>query len=297
VKVDRRGRIDQPEMVECPSLSVVGGIQHDLLSSLRDAAGDDGFLDRLLWADPDPVPWRWTEDDVSSEASYAVIRLFELLNGLEYDPGDYNEQWPFEVHFDAEAKERWIRWYEALGVEANGVAPYLRGVWNKLPGQLARIVLIVHAIATVREKGKPGIGSGATDASCCSAVASSVPLATLEAAITLIEYFKHHARRVYGRIYRKRVGRGADEGGPEPEGGPTDLLAVKVLNWLRTHGRTSKRDLLHEALGGHVKAGQLDGVLEALEEAGEIVCEEVRGSGRPTTFYRLAEVGQSDSAA
>src|SRR5205814_10380221 len=55
IKVDRKGT-PKPIIVPRPCLSVVGGIQPELLPDLADAAQrQDGFLDRLLWSFPDPV--------------------------------------------------------------------------------------------------------------------------------------------------------------------------------------------------------------------------------------------------
>lgn len=279
VKVDRRGRVNEPVMVDHPCLSVVGGIQPDLLPSLTDAAGDDGFLDRIVWAYPEPVADYWTDDDVSLEAVQAVDQLY----GLAYDPGDYDDELAYEVRFAPEAQERWVRWYNARKLAA--VAPNLEGVWAKLPAQLARLTMILHAVQTVRRDDPSASLCDVIAGRCSTVVAPTVSLETLESAIHLLEYFQAQARKVYGQLRPQRRGAGR---------GPFDMRRKKILDALAQDERISQTALLKDVFRRNIDAAELGQLLDQLREDGVIVKEAVPGHGcPPTTYWRLAEANQT----
>jgi hypothetical protein len=294
IKVDRRGHLDEPIVVERPTLSVVGGIQPDRLHLLANAAGDDGFLARLLLSWPDPMPnGVFNEDEVSDEATEAVCALFELLHGLRYDPGDYDEQLAYEVRFDDEAKQRWRDWFAEHGVETDAVADVLNGAWAKMPAQLLRLTLILHAIDTVRQV-KPPVGLvPAEGMHIVTAVDSRVSLRTLESAIALIEYFKAQARRVY-RLLGERW--------PEARGvrdvpsTPRDLRREKILRALRVAGRMTQSKIQREVFKRNISAEELDELLAATEADGEIEREVESLGARTITSWKLARRPTAEAA-
>ena len=79
-------RQKHPEPIIVPRLavSVYGGLQPDRLSALMREA-DDGLLSRLLWAWPDPVPFRLSRR--APEADWAIDAL-DRLRWLDLHPGD-----------------------------------------------------------------------------------------------------------------------------------------------------------------------------------------------------------------
>jgi hypothetical protein len=94
IKVDRKAS-REPIIVPRPCLSVIGGIQPDLLPDLADAAQrEDGFVDRLLWSYPDGVLDRWTKAGISPDAISAVEADFERLYRLEGDVDEDDEPVP-----------------------------------------------------------------------------------------------------------------------------------------------------------------------------------------------------------
>jgi len=77
-----------------------------------------------------------------------------------------------------EAKEAFKAWYDQHSIEAaiQATSPFLEGCYAKFTGYCARLALI-HALCTKHRS-------------------SSVPLKSIEAAITLIAYFKIQALKV-----------------------------------------------------------------------------------------------------
>jgi hypothetical protein len=289
VKVDRKGNLHEPIMVSRPCLSVIGGIQPDLLSGLVDPSGNDGFVDRILWSWPEDMDDSWEEAAISQDAKDDMEALFELLRRLGYDEDHLDGPAPVVVNLVPEAKERLISWYGENAAEKKAVARELRNVWSKMPSQLGRLALVLHAGETVAPQDPDATLDDVIAGRCKTHVAAELSLATLESAIRLVDYFKAHARRVHGALHRRRPDRA--EGA-----GPVSLIRRKVLKALRDADRLSKTELLRDVLGNNVKAPDLDEVLDELEADGEIVREVVRGDGRPTTYWRLAKTAQAGAA-
>lgn len=294
IKVDRRGRIDDPIVVDHPTLSVVGGIQPDRLSLLANSAGDDGFLARLLLPWPDPMPnGVINEDEASYEATDAVCELFELLDGLRYDPGDYDEEFAYEVRFDAEAKERWLEWFAEHGAETDAVADVLNGAWAKMPAQLLRMTLILHAIATVRSEDDADRVRVAGAKRGAAVVDPKVSVGTLDAAITLIEYFKAHARRVYRHLEAQRHPR---QRARDMSSKPRDIRREKVLRALREEGRMAQSKIQREVLQRNVTADEVNHLLADMEADGEIEREHETVGARTITYWKLAQRPTAEAA-
>jgi hypothetical protein len=290
--VDRRGHVDEPIVVEHPTLSVVGGIQPDRLPGLANAAGDDGFLDRLLWAYPEPMPsGLWTEDVVSYKATDAVSNLFELLDGLPYDPGDYNDELAFEVGFAAEAKRRFVQWFNAHGMEADTVEDILNGVWAKMPSQLLRLTLIIHAIGTARPKDLSVRGHDVVGGRIAAVVDREVSLQTVESAITLIDYFKAHAWRAYRLLGKRRPSPRQDVSSE-----PRDIRREKILRALREHGRMTPSQIQRDVLKRNPTANEVKRLLEGIEADGEIEKEVETQGTRSVTYWRINDQPTTDAA-
>lgn len=252
IKVDRKSSAE-PIIVERPFLSSFGGIQPDLLPELADSAQrEDGFVDRLLWSYPDPVRDRWTTDGINPETLEIVEALFDDLQALEPSQDADGEPIPRVIRLSPDAQKRWITWYEqhAAEVADDNFQRRLRGPWAKLPGQLARLTLILHAI----------VSTPLTD---------EVHIGALESAITLLDYFKSHARRAYRQLSKRRRDR-----------------VVVLLQALKTRGPMTQSEILHNVFHRNVSADWLRSTLEELEEAGLVVREIRQGeTGRPATIW------------
>ncbi|APH06626.1 YfjI family protein [Bacillus weihaiensis] len=142
--INRKGK--EPIRIPKPFVSIIGGIQPDMIEELikteREGSGDDGFIDRFLFCYPDPVPSKWTDEDVSEEVieRYCDV-IYKLYNS-------FNEERPKKVYLSSEAKKAFSIWYDVTEDETNvsDFPEMLKGVWKKLKGLHPRIMLIIHML-------------------------------------------------------------------------------------------------------------------------------------------------------
>lgn len=262
IKIDRKSS-PIPIIVQRPCLSVLGGIQPDVLADLQEnAARDDGFVDRLLFAYPDLGPDRWTDAGVDQAAQAAVERLFSDLYDLKGVEAPDGTMAPRRARLAPDALTLWGRWYNATAdeVRSEDVPASLKGTWSKLPSQLARLALILH------------IGY-AVDAGLT--VSATIERGTLEAACDLLDYFREHARAVLGELRT-----------------PRSTLEDRVLAGLRLKGPSVTRTVHLEILHGQVKYDRVKATMERLLEDGQVTAEErpagAKG-GRPGRLWSVAE--------
>lgn len=269
IKVDRKGA--PPIFVPRPCLAVVGGIQPDVLPELVDGGQqEDGFLDRLLWSYPDPVPDRWSPDGVSDEVIREVEAVFERLHALSPCIDDDGQPKPQVVRLSQGAAAVWESWYtdHAAEMAADALPQWLRGPWAKMPAQLARLALIFHALQAATAS-RVSDSSDVIDLSSPTVPAELSP-ETLGAAIGLVGYFKSHARRVRSHLGQQRR---------DP--------AVRVLEAIKAHGELSQSDLLHKVFHGR-GSERMHRTLDELEEAGIVRRVEKKTGGRTATIWALA---------
>jgi hypothetical protein len=267
LKIDRKSS-PEPVIVLRPFLAVTGGIQPDLIPGLADPESrEDGFVDRILWAYPDPVRDVWTTEGVDRNTIVAVDHVFARLYALQGEPDpdseDENATRPRMVRLSAPAMQLWASWYhdQVAELEDESFPSQLRGPWAKMPGQAARLALILHCVERVSANENPA--------------AFAVSDWALGGALELIDnYFKPHARRVYRLLAHQR----RDQ-------------VIRLLEALKQSGPMLKRDILLGVFQGHVPAARVDAMLEELETAGLAVREEKQsesGKGRRGVWWRAA---------
>ena len=265
IKIDRKSS-PAPIIVSRPCLSVIGGIQPDVLPDLVDnVARDDGFIDRLLFAYPDVGPDRWNDEGVDEAAQVAVGALFSRLYDLEGAEMPSGDIVPRVARFGGEARALWREWYDANSAETRDdkLPSSLKGTWAKLPSQLARLTLILH------------IG-WAVDAG--QSVSSVVPESTLAAACDLVEYFKEHTRAVMGELRT-----------------PRSQLEERVIRGLQEHGPSTTRTVQMEILAGATKYDRVKSTLERLLEDGDVTVADTPKTGKAGRPGRIWSAAVSDA--
>src|SRR5262249_6974577 len=148
--VDRKGTQDDgPIRVPHPFLGIVGGMVPDMIGELCDGKGrHDGFLDRFLFAYPDPVPKTgWKDEGVPPETAAAWSEVLSRLLTRPMDVRDLPPV-PHVVFFSEEARRAWKALIDAHHAEQRSpdFPDSLQGPWAKLEQYAGRLVLIVHLL-------------------------------------------------------------------------------------------------------------------------------------------------------
>jgi len=214
--IDRVALEDEPIQVKRPFLSVVGAIPPEMLGELDPAAGQaDGFLPRILFAWPKSLTPSWSETTIHPHTLQANKDLFIQLTALEYIPSEG----PVLLTLTPEAQKRFIEWIAQhfLDMEERASSPYLQGVYAKLKGYCACLSLI-HALGNDPNTQSVGINS-------------------LEAGISLVEYFKGQAFRVDGFF---SIGKHH----------PVEKIKVSIRRKMSDCHRIKRRDLQRSVCGG-----------------------------------------------
>lgn len=246
VKSDRAGR--DPYVCEMPCVSVAGAIQPDMLPQLEVEAGvRDGFLERVLWSWPVARPMALSDVPIPADLVEHVADVFSYLRHA-----NPTRPAPAIVHLSPEAKAILQAWHVENCKAQEHVHGALRGYYAKLPTQAARLCLILHALSHPADP-------------------TAVPVAgaTLMAAITLVEYFRAHAHRVF-----ERFGVVAKV---------QDSAALRLLRAIERLGGEATLTDLHDI---HLRGEARETALKALERAGLITVATEITDGRPRTIIR-----------
>lgn len=258
-KVDRKSN-PIPLVVDHPCLGVVGGIQPDMLGALADERNrSDGFLDRILWAYPDPIPDRWVDDDGTDSGIDDLTALWDRLYAVYGSTNLLGHHEPAVMRLSDEAYTVWRWWYDEHAGDRNGgmLPVLLQGPWAKMGTQLARLTLILHCL--------DGAGTNWIDAE------------TIGRAVKLVEYFKAHARRVYAHLDAERD----RNGGRDKESGQ----GMRILLALKEHGEMKQSDVRRKVFHDNVASERVRALLADLEDEG-LIKQRIMGSGgRPVTLW------------
>ncbi len=284
LKIDRKSA--DPILVPRPAVSVVGGIQPDVLPALRgDAAADDGFLDRLLVCWPPARAPRWTEAAFPEEPLDRLAKALKTLRGLPPSEGEATvprdppttegeatvprdppstEGEATVVRLSPEARRVWIAWHDSNAEAIERGSGLGAGFAAKLVRHVPRLALLLHVAANPDVLDRP------------------LAVETMEAAIELGEHF----RVEHGRMLAA-MGAG---GATEPAGVPGRVLrqlrraAVKADE---SEGWLARAELLHAL--GNLSAGRLDTAIAALQGDGLIESRTVETATKPREEYRVVE--------
>jgi hypothetical protein len=175
-----------------PFLSVAGSIQTDLLDEISNQR-EDGLVDRFLFTFPDPVQsWLTESKGISEQARKSYASLYMRLRELKPASVDeFGNPKPRIVKPTPEAKTLLRARINGLRLEAQipGFPSRLTWVWPKLEAYLARLTLIL-AMCRCVDLWAAG-----------HKVAPQVEKDDVDRGFEILNYFKSHARRVYGLLY------------------------------------------------------------------------------------------------
>jgi hypothetical protein len=233
--VDRKG--SEPIILFSPFLSVCGCIPPDILPELTDEKNRaDGFMDRVLFAFPEQIGQAWSDAVISEEAIQSINKCFDELMKLDFD----RDGEPVNISLNIKARDRFINWinghYEEM--ERENFPYILRGPWAKMPGQLARITLIIHLCRHAASETENVL----------------IDDASMANGILLTEYFKNHACKVYNALELTRQ----------------DRKIMQFAEWIKKGNKTAikPRDLQRHGVAGCKTATDAKNLLKAVTEYG-----------------------------
>lgn len=245
--IDRKGR--EPIMLPRTFLGVVGGIQPDILPELAGDRGRDGFIERLLISSPTPVRQRWNDKIISKDAEDTARGCFEDLFRIRncmVDPAE-----PRLIELGPEAHGIFVPWHDACfqDIEENNLPPVLAGMWGKMPGQVARIALILHC--------------------CREPNAIRVSGDTMRMAIQLGEYFKANAKKVFASL----------------DGAGQSKAQGSILNWMFRHDKqhVSIRELVTAGVKGCGNTKATQAILDEMVSQAVGIWSDIK----PSIFIKL----------
>jgi Protein of unknown function (DUF3987) len=259
VSVDRKST-DEPVIVARPFVSIVGGIQPEVLPDFGKDRGD-GLIDRFIPVYPKPQVGRWSDDEISDHVREGYARTISSLYKLRH-ANDEEDPFPSRVPMTSEAKALFVAEYNRLHdeLEAPGFPQRLRPAWGKLEAYFARFALIL-AMARVVELGNQGRGGAA----------ENVTRDDMAGAVKLLAYFKNHVRRVYTGLYGDS---------------PSDRLAADLRDFLIAQGGAWEgiASELYEALDSDYKP-------ERVKDFGKLI----RGIAKRSPLLRLEDLQRTNT--
>jgi len=228
---------------------------------------ESGLAARLLLTCPPRRPKRWTDADIAPAAEAGLGRLLARLYDLQPGTGDDGQPCPVYVGLAADAKRLWVAFYDAHGQEQADLAGELAAAWSKLEGYAARLALIIHYARWA-----------ADDASLQDP--DRIDADSMRRAVTLAEWFKGEARRVYGVLAE------SDE----------QRERRQLVEWIQRKGGAVTGRELQQGRRGYGTATAAEAALDDLAKAGFGTWQDpttTAKGGRPTRVFRLSTVSTS----
>ena len=265
--IDRKTGIPRTIFVPQAYVSVCGGIQTGTLNrALGVEHRENGLAARLLLTCPPRRLKRWTEADIDPRAEAELARLLGRLYDLEPAVDEDMNPVPVFVGMTAGAKRLWVDFFNAHGLEQVDLSNELSAAWSKLEGYAARLALVVHYARWA-----------ADDVSLQHP--DRIDADSMRRAVTLTEWFKQEARRVYGVL------------------GETDEQRDQrqLVEWIqRRGGAVAARDLQQGPRQYRGSSDAAEAALEELVKAGFGSWQDLPTTdkgGRPGRVFQLGNSG------
>jgi hypothetical protein len=186
-KVDRKNDGGIPIMVDAPFAPILGGIQPDMLGSLRDQKGrDDGWIHRLLFCyPPQRDPPKWGCPDIDPKAREYWSKCFEKLSTLSQRLGD-GEFKPMMCRLLPPAESVWKQWYDNMLTSMKNMDVQFRWPVHKLISYAARFSLLIQLLRWATNE--PAVSDEWIDE------------VSVQAGTKLADYFLGQLQKVYERL-------------------------------------------------------------------------------------------------
>ena len=181
ITIDRKSQ--EPVLIPTPAISVCGSIQTAILKELqKDNRGENGFIDRILFAMPENLQKEyWSEKNLNPAIVESWAQIISNLISLPLEVDENGNPQPRILYCSPEAKEILKQWQrENTDLCNNPENEQLASIYSKFDIYLIRLVLILELMYW------------ATDGSTTNTISDK----TAKAAIALVEYFRKTAEKV-----------------------------------------------------------------------------------------------------
>ena len=248
IYINRKGKRTN---IKCPFVSVVGGIQPDLLGTLMHGEKNDGFIDRILFSFPEPTPSYWSDIEMDQKTMDSYETIFHKLYCLPYNKDGSSTK----IHLNKSAKELFREWHDLLQHEMNDpeFPSFLKGTWAKMPGYFLRLSLILHLLHYV----------------CYERSYLEIEDETILAGIRLTNYFKSHSKKVYSLLHKDKLTISINKAIDHiNKNAPNKLINLRDFQRLNISGVKTKKDVLR--LFQEIKERGYGDFVEKLNKNGRI---------------------------
>jgi hypothetical protein len=246
VKIDRKSAQGKPLIIPHPFISVLGGIQPDLLTELEAEGGkEDGLLYRILFAYPAEGPvGKWTDAALAEDDAEVWRKTLGRLLILQPLKRPDSSERPQQLEFSPEGKQVFVQWFDRLADEMNGddFPRVLDGPWKKLRSHCARFALILHLLRVACNEAGDDQSEGQVDAE------------DVARAVKLCDYFEAHFRLVFNRLRQNRQ----------------DAQVENLMKWMAKKAlrRVTVREICRSEVCGIRKASDAEQLLKAAIDYG-----------------------------
>ena len=184
ITVDRKTDGTVPLHVASGVVSITGGIQPAILQkAFSPEQRASGMAARLLIASPPRATPLWSETELNQWTREKCFALFDDLASLQLESDEAGRLQSVIVKMTPEAKQTFVRYFNAHQQEQNELIGDQSAAWSKLIAYVPRFALLLHLIAQAEEPTN-----------------DDVTVESVNTAVCLVDWFKHETRRLYAVI-------------------------------------------------------------------------------------------------
>lgn len=263
--VNRRG--NPPIIVNDPNITLLGGIQPDLLDKITPSL-KSGFLGRFIFLFPDKIPLRYSTKVVDPKLRTYYQNTIQNLCKKHVQLSIRQPKKTNILELSIGANEVWEKWIKDHYAEIeSGLPMNLDETWHKLTSYLHRIALNLELLKYANSKDFP----------------ANISQDSMEKSVRLISFFKAHAIKVQRAIVsnqsRKKI--------------------ENLIDWMIRYAESkgdgastefTPRMLLSAKVGGIKTSDEAKGLLELLASSkkGQFIQKNTTSERGPSIIFKLS---------
>ena len=262
--VDRKTGTPRTISVANAAMSITGGIQPGILQRALGAEHrESGMAARFLLAFPPRTTQCWTDAEIDPRQVARYAEVWNRLCELPLSSGTDGQPCPRIVSLSPEAKAVFTAFYDSIGREQAELSGDLSAAWSKLREYPGRLALVIHFVRWAADD--PTLESQST-----------VDAASMSAAVQLVEWFKHEARRVYALLSESE----------------TERDQRRLVEWIERRGQPVTPRDVQQGCRWLKGSGEAEKALQSLVKAGAGTwLPSPKGQpGQPTWRFQLSAV-------